>query len=51
MYTPEDISDDKDYRKQPFIITAALGGDVDTFSTLGKEGGCSVNESGFIGFS
>jgi len=44
------IEDDKNYRKRPFIISAALAGDVDTFEVL-INGGANAKAKGCVGLS
>lgn len=47
---PDTLSFDKNYRRTPFIITAALAGDVDTFQAL-VDHGANVKDRGFITLS
>lgn len=47
---PDTIEGEKNYRMTPFIITAAIHGDVETFEEIVNQGG-DVKAKGFIGLS
>lgn len=47
---PDAVEGDKNYRKTPHVITAALSGDKDTFEAVINAGG-NPTQKGFIGFS
>jgi hypothetical protein len=47
MTPPEKVAGDDEYRRAPFVISAAKSGDLDTLEGLLKSG-CSLSDAGAI---